>query len=187
MAAIGAALSEGVDIKDIQAALSDFVSVAGRFELIEEGQSFSVVVDYAHTPDGLEKILTTAKEIAKGRLITCFGCGGDRDKLKRPIMGRIAANYSDVVVITSDNPRTEDPEEIIREIAAGVQDISQHKSNLLYKTVTDRRAAIQYALSIAHNQDIVLIAGKGHEDYQILKYKTVHFDDREEVRKALRG
>lgn len=109
MAAIGAALSEGVDIKDIQAALSDFVSVAGRFELIEEGQSFSVVVDYAHTPDGLEKILTTAKEIAKGRLITCFGCGGDRDKLKRPIMGRIAANYSDVVVITSDNPRTEDP------------------------------------------------------------------------------
>ena len=187
MAAIGAALSEGVDIKDIQAALSDFVSVAGRFELIEEGQSFSVVVDYAHTPDGLEKILTTAKEIAKGRLITCFGCGGDRDKLKRPIMGRIAANYSDVVVITSDNPRTEDPEEIIREIAAGVQDISQHKSNLLYKTVTDRRAAIQYALSIAHNQDIVLIAGKGHEDYQILKDKTVHFDDREEVRKALRG
>ena len=160
MAAIGAALSEGVDIKDIQAALSDFVSVAGRFELIEEGQSFSVVVDYAHTPDGLEKILTTAKEIAKGRLITCFGCGGDRDKLKRPIMG---------------------------EIAAGVQDISQHKSNLLYKTVTDRRAAIQYALSIAHNQDIVLIAGKGHEDYQILKDKTVHFDDREEVRKALRG
>jgi len=107
--------------------------------------------------------------------------------LKRPIMGRIAANYSDVVVITSDNPRTEDPEEIIREIAAGVQDISQHKSNLLYKTVTDRRAAIQYALSIAHNQDIVLIAGKGHEDYQILKDKTVHFDDREEVRKALRG
>ena len=131
--------------------------------------------------------LSEKRYVIKTKLIGRFGCGGDRDKLKRPIMGRIAANYSDVVVITSDNPRTEDPEEIIREIAAGVQDISQHKSNLLYKTVTDRRAAIQYALSIAHNQDIVLIAGKGHEDYQILKDKTVHFDDREEVRKALRG
>lgn len=187
LAAVGASLSEGVDIEKIREALADFSSVAGRFELVEEGQSFSVVVDYAHTPDGLEKILATAKEITKGKIITCFGCGGDRDRIKRPIMGRIAANYSDVVIVTSDNPRSEDPYEIIQEVTDGVQEVAKAKSGFIYEMIEDRHFAIQRAISLAKGNDMVIIAGKGHEDYQILKDITIHFDDREEVRMALRG
>lgn len=186
LGAIGAALSEGIPMETIIAAMKTFHSVPGRFELIDEGQSFTVVVDYAHTPDGLEKILTTAREITKGRILVVFGCGGDRDKLKRPIMGRIAARNADIAIVTSDNPRTEDPETIVKEVAAGVEEIKKEKPSLIYEVLVDRRHAIQRAIALAKDDDIVLIAGKGHEDYQILKDRTIHFDDREEARKALK-
>jgi len=186
LAAIGAALSEGVSIEAILEAVKDFHSVPGRFELIDEGQPFAVVVDYAHTPDGLEKILTTAREITTGKIIVVFGCGGDRDKLKRPIMGRIAARNADIAIVTSDNPRSEDPNVIVREVAAGVEEVKKEKSSLHYEILVDRRTAINRAIRLAGPADIVLIAGKGHEDYQILKDRTIHFDDREEARKALK-
>ena len=166
--------------------MKDFKSVPGRFELIDEGQPFTVVVDYAHTPDGLEKILTTAEEITKGRIIVVFGCGGDRDRMKRPIMGRIAARNADIALVTSDNPRTEDPASIVKEVAAGVEEVKKEKPSLSYEVIVDRRSAICRAIELAKPGDIVLIAGKGHENYQILKNKTIHFDDREEARKALK-
>ena len=166
--------------------MRDFKSVPGRFELIDEGQPFTVVVDYAHTPDGLEKILTTAEEITKGRIIVVFGCGGDRDRMKRPIMGRIAARNADIALVTSDNPRTEDPASIVKEVAAGVEEVKKEKPSLSYEVIVDRRSAICRAIELAKPGDIVLIAGKGHENYQILKDKTIHFDDREEARKALK-
>ena len=184
MSAVGAALAEGIPADAIRAALEEFVSVPGRFELVNEGQDFSVVVDYAHTPDGLENILKTAREIAKKRVITVFGCGGDRDRTKRPIMGRIAAELSDVILATSDNPRSEDPEAILAEIEVGVKEALGSKQ---HEKITDRREAIFRAVEIAEAGDIVVIAGKGHEDYQILKDKTIHFDDKEVAREAIRG
>ena len=141
----------------------------GRFELIEEGQPFAVVVDYAHTPDGLENILQTAKAIQENRIIVVFGCGGDRDATKRPIMGRIAAQYGDVVYVTSDNPRTEDPVQIVKDVEVGVKEGLREGSH--YEVIVDRREAIQHAIQNAKPGDIVLIAGKGHEDYQILRIK----------------
>jgi UDP-N-acetylmuramyl-tripeptide synthetase len=187
LASIGAAQAEGVPMDVILEGLADFTAVPGRFELIDEGQSFSVVVDYAHTPDGLENILKTAREITKGRVIAVFGCGGDRDKMKRPIMGRIAASYGDLVIVTSDNPRTEDPDVIVKEVAAGVIEKAKEKPELEYRIIADRRSAIRSAIGEARPGDIVLIAGKGHENYQILKDRTIHFDDREEARAALKG
>lgn len=187
LAAMSAALGEGLSMEDIIAALADFHSVPGRFELINEGQPFTVVVDYAHTPDGLENILKTAQEIRKGRIISVFGCGGDRDKMKRPIMGRIGARYSDVVIVTSDNPRTEDPSVIVSEVAAGVAEIAAEKPSLVYEIEVNRRDAIRRAIAMAKPGDMVIIAGKGHENYQILKDRTIHFDDREEARAAIRG
>lgn len=187
LAAMSAALSEGVSMETVIAALADFHAVPGRFELINEGQPFTVVVDYAHTPDGLENILKTAQEIKRGRIIAVFGCGGDRDKMKRPIMGGIGAAYADVVIITSDNPRTEDPDVIVSEVAAGVKEAAAKKPSLIYKTIVNRKEAIRQAIALAKPGDIVMIAGKGHETYQILKDKTIHFDDREEARAALRG
>ena len=186
MAAMSAAISEGIDFNFIIKALTDFTNVPGRFELIDEGQEFSVVVDYAHTPDGLENILTTAREITTGKIIVVFGCGGDRDPMKRPIMGRIAAKYSDIAIVTSDNPRTEDPNSIVEQVVKGVKENAE-KYNCKYKVLVDRRSAIKEAIEIARVNDIVIIAGKGHEDYQILKNKTIHFDDREEARRVLRG
>ena len=186
LGAVGASLSEGVDMDTIVEAMKDFRSVPGRFELIDEGQPFTVVVDYAHTPDGLEKILTTAEEVTKGRIIVVFGCGGDRDRMKRPIMGRIAARNADIALVTSDNPRTEDPASIVKEVAAGVEEVKKEKPSLSYEVIVDRRSAIRRAIELAKPGDIVLIAGKGHENYQILKDKTIHFDDREEARKALK-
>lgn len=183
LAAIGAALTEKVPAETIRVALEKFTSVPGRFELVDAGQAFSVIVDYAHTPDGLENILKTARQIAKKRILTVFGCGGDRDRTKRPIMGRIAAELSDVVIATSDNPRSEDPEFILSEVEAGVMETLGGK---LHEKITDRGAAIERAVNLAEAEDIVVIAGKGHEDYQILNDRTIHFDDKEVARDAIR-
>ena len=165
--------------------LSTFTAVPGRFELVEEGQPFAVVVDYAHTPDGLENILRTAQKITDKKIAVVFGCGGDRDATKRPIMGAIAAKYADRIYVTSDNPRTEDPVSIVGQVAEGVRTHLRDTSVMFVEV--DRRTAIQQAIQEAQPGDVVLIAGKGHEDYQILKDKTIHFDDREEARKALKG
>lgn len=184
MGAVGAALAENISPAVVQAALEKCAGVQGRFELVDEGQSFSVIVDYAHTPDGLENILKTARQIADNRLITVFGCGGDRDRTKRSVMGRIAAELSDVVIATSDNPRSEDPEGILKEVEAGVIEAIGNKA---HEKITDRKTAIARAIALAAAGDIVIIAGKGHETYQILANQTIHFDDREVAREALKG
>lgn len=184
LAAIGACLQEGISMEAIDTALKTFSSVPGRFELIEEGQDFAVVVDYAHTPDGLQNILETAKVIKENRIIIVFGCGGDRDATKRPIMGRIAAEYGDKIYVTSDNPRTEDPVQIVKDVEVGVKEALREGTS--YEVIVDRREAINHAIHDAKAGDIVIIAGKGHENYQILKNETIHFDDREEARKALK-
>ena len=182
MSAVGAALAEKVAPETIKKALEAFKSVPGRFELVDAGQEFSIIVDYAHTPDGLENILRTAREITAGRILTVFGCGGDRDRTKRPIMGRIAAKLSDVVLVTSDNPRSEDPERILTEVEVGVLERIGDKR---HERIADRREAIGRAVLLAEKQDSVIIAGKGHEDYQILKDETIHFDDKEVAREAV--
>ncbi len=184
LSAVGAALAEGIDPKSIKVALEKFQSVPGRFELVNAGQDFSVIVDYAHTPDGLENILKTARQIAKRRIIVVFGCGGDRDRTKRPMMGKLAAQYGDVVIATSDNPRSEEPEAILNEIEIGIQEgLTEGK---IYEKISDRRDAIARALQIANQEDIVIIAGKGHEDYQILKDRTISFDDKEVAKEIIR-
>ena len=184
LGAVGAVLAEGIEPKIIKKALENFAGVSGRFELVDKGQDFAVIVDYAHTPDGLENILKTARQITKGRIITVFGCGGDRDRTKRPIMGRLAAELSDVVIATSDNPRSEDPKAILEDVMAGVREKIGAKE---YEAIIDRREAIFRAIEIAKADDTVIIAGKGHENYQILKDKTIHFDDKEVAGEALGG
>ncbi|HEY3426221.1 MAG TPA: UDP-N-acetylmuramoyl-L-alanyl-D-glutamate--2,6-diaminopimelate ligase [Negativicutes bacterium] len=179
LAATGAALAEGIGTNVIREALENFQSVPGRFELVDAGQAFAVIVDYAHTPDGLENILKTARQIAKQRIIVVFGCGGDRDRTKRPIMGKLAVEYADVVIATSDNPRSEDPEAILSEIEAGIR--PSLTSQKTYRKISDRREAIRAALQMAERDDVVIVAGKGHENYQILKDKTIVFDDKEVV------
>ena len=182
MSAVGAALAEHIDAAVIKAALEAFTAVPGRFELVKAGQDFSIIVDYAHTPDGVENVLKTARKIAKKRIIAVFGCGGDRDRTKRPIMGRLAAELADVVIATSDNPRTEDPEFILSQVEEGVDEAIGTKHHEL---IVDRRHAIYRAIEMAETDDIVVILGKGHENYQILKDKTIHFDDKEEARAAV--
>jgi UDP-N-acetylmuramoyl-L-alanyl-D-glutamate--2,6-diaminopimelate ligase len=185
LSAVGAALAEGIDTKVIREALEEFKSVPGRFELVDAGQPFSVIVDYAHTPDGLENILKTAKQITTQRIIVVFGCGGDRDRTKRPIMGKIAAIYGNVVIATSDNPRTEDPDVILNEVEIGI--VEGLTPGKIYEKISDRRTAIERALHLAQEEDVVIIAGKGHEDYQILKDRTISFDDKEVAREIIRG
>lgn len=182
LGAIGAALAENIPLAYIKQALTEFHNVPGRFELIRAGQDFAVIVDYAHTPDGLENVLNTARQIAKRRLITVFGCGGNRDRTKRPLMGKIAAEKSDIVLATSDNPRKENPNFILQEIEGGLLP-ALHGNQ--YEKIVDRKKAIYRAVELAQKDDIVLIAGKGHEDYQILKNGKIHFDDREIVRAAI--
>jgi UDP-N-acetylmuramoyl-L-alanyl-D-glutamate--2,6-diaminopimelate ligase len=160
-------------------------NVPGRFELVEAGQNFTIVVDYAHTEDALVRLLTAAQALRTGRLITVFGCGGDRDRSKRPKMGRAAVQYSDVVVLTSDNPRTEDPAAILREVEFGVKEALLDRTQVQYRMIADRRAAIEAAIREAKAGDMVLIAGKGHEDYQILGTTKHHFDDREVAREII--
>ena len=184
LAAMGAALAEKIGAADIAAALRAFTGVPGRFELVRAGQDFSVIVDYAHTPDGMENVLRTARAVTAGRIIAVFGCGGDRDRTKRPIMGRIGAELADIVVLTSDNPRTEDPAAILDEVETGVLPVIGAKP---YEKLVDRRTAIFHAIGRAKAGDTVVILGKGHENYQILKDGTIHFDDRETAREAIGG
>ena len=179
LGAIGACLYLGVPMADILAGLAENPGVSGRFQTIRSKKGVQAIVDYAHTPDGLENVLHTAAEFVKGRIITVFGCGGDRDKTKRPIMGRIAGECSGYCIITSDNPRTEDPEQILRDVEAGMRETS-----CPYEKLVDRREAICRAAALAEPGDVIVIAGKGHETYQIFPDKTIHFDDTEEVRKA---
>ena len=185
LGAIGVALHEGATSDQIREAAARITNVPGRFERVTSGQDFTVVVDYAHTEDALLRLLTAAQALKTGRIITVFGCGGDRDRGKRPKMGRAAVEYSDVVVLTSDNPRTEDPMTILREVEAGVRDALERRSHVQYHLVPDRREAIRAAIRGAHRGDMVLIAGKGHEDYQIIGTKKFHFDDREVAREVI--
>lgn len=175
-----ACLKEGVSLLNVKEGLEK-VFVPGRCELVTRGYNlgFEVIVDYAHSPDGLENILKTAREFTKGRLIVVFGCGGDRDKTKRPIMGKIGSELSDIAFITSDNPRSEEPMEIIKDIIAG---ISQNN----YEIVENRKDAIEKAIKIARPMDVIVVAGKGHEDYQELKSGKIHFDEREVIGEVIK-
>ncbi len=176
---VGISHALGVGEEVIQKGISEAMPVEGRFETIDEGQHFRCIVDYAHTEDALQNILEEAKLITKGKVITVFGCGGDRDRTKRPLMGYAADALSDHVVVTSDNPRSEDPEEIIKDIVKGI-------AGEAYSVIPDREEAIRYAVLMAEKEDTVLVAGKGHEDYQEIKGVRHHFSDREVVMKILR-
>ncbi len=180
MAAAVTLIELGFDFSQVLYALSLSEGVKGRIEVVPTDTDYTVIIDYAHSPDGLENIITSLRKIAKARIITVFGCGGDRDKTKRPIMGAIAAKLSDVIVVTSDNPRTEDPDMIIEDILVGV------KGSKVKKIVeSDRTKAIKAALCEAETDDIVLLAGKGHETYQIFGTEKIHYDEREIVRELL--
>ena len=180
LGAIAVCLSQGIDLESIKIALQK-VQVPGRCELVKDMHNlgFEIILDYAHTPDGLENILKTAREFTNGKLICVFGCGGDRDKAKRSIMGKIGSELCDISVITSDNPRNEDPLEIISDIVKGID-----KHN--FEVIENRKLAIQRAMEIARPGDVIVIAGKGHEDYQVLKGKTIHFDEREVVSEIIK-
>ena len=180
ISAMGAALMLGINMDTIIKGLSDASGVLGRVEVVPTDTDYTVIIDYAHTPDGLENIITTVKDFAVGRVITLFGCGGDRDSTKRPIMGEIAGRLSDYSIITSDNPRTEDPDAIISEIVEGIK-----KTNGEYKVITDRREAIAYALDNAKKDDVIILAGKGQETYQIIGKEKYDFDERVVVHKHL--
>lgn len=182
LGAIGVGYKLGVDPDQIVSGLAK-VQVPGRFERVSGDHPFAVIVDYAHTPDGLENVLRTARALTRGRVIVVFGAGGDRDRTKRPLMGRVAAELADVCIITSDNPRSESPEDICREIEEGVRAVGGPPQG--YTTIIDRREAITQAVAMANAGDLVLIAGKGHETYQETDGVKVHFDDREEARRAL--
>ena len=182
LAALAVGLESGLGPELVIRALEAVEGVPGRFERVDCGQGFVVVVDYAHTPDGLENILKAARAVTSGRLISVFGCGGDRDRTKRPIMGKIAGLYSDLPIITSDNPRTEDPLKIIDDVEQGIKEVLPAGR---YRVIPDRREAIRAALGEALTGDLVIIAGKGHEDYQIVGGRVLPFDDREEARQVL--
>jgi UDP-N-acetylmuramoyl-L-alanyl-D-glutamate--2,6-diaminopimelate ligase len=181
LAAVAAAVHLGLELEALIQALPQFPGVPGRMERVKisEQQGISVIVDYAHTPDSLENLLKAARPFVQGKLICVFGCGGDRDRTKRPLMGKIAAELADEVVVTSDNPRTEDPQCILDDILAGIP------ASVKPLVLSDRATAIQAAIQAAQPGDGVLIAGKGHEDYQILGTEKIHFDDREQAREAL--
>ena len=175
------ALSLGVPFDVIQAALDGTCGVKGRAEVVPTDRDFTVVIDYAHTPDGLENICRTLKDCAEGRLVVLFGCGGDRDKTKRPKMAAIAAQFADQLVITSDNPRTEDPQAILQDILVGVPEGCAHT------VIENRKEAIAWALQHAQAGDTILLAGKGHETYQILKDGVIHLDEREVIAEVLQS
>ena len=183
LAAMAVGFVEGIELDSIKKALEFVKGIPGRLEKVDEGQEFSVLVDYAHTPDGLENIITSARGFAAGRVITVFGCGGDRDRSKRPVMGELSARLSDFSVLTSDNPRTEDPMFILSQIETGARKAGDTSK---YTVIPDRREAIAYAVNMAQSGDVVLIAGKGHETYQLVMDKVLHFDDREVAAEILK-
>src|SRR5579862_4853236 len=182
LAASAAALSYGLDAQTIARGVAECRAVPGRFERVDEGQPFLVVVDYAHTDDALRNAISVARSLEPKRVITLFGCGGDRDRTKRPIMGQVAAELSDFVVLTSDNPRSEDPIDIMNDALVGIR-----RKDTPHIVEPDRAAAIKRAIEEARDGDIVLLAGKGHETYQVLKDRTIAFDDREVAREVLRN
>ncbi|KNY24940.1 UDP-N-acetylmuramoyl-L-alanyl-D-glutamate--2,6-diaminopimelate ligase [Pseudobacteroides cellulosolvens] len=179
LAAIGCCILGGISLDDIREGLLN-TRVPGRAEVVYTNDKFTVIIDYAHSPDSLENILKTIKDYSVGRVVCLFGCGGDRDRTKRPIMGEISGRLADLTIITSDNPRTEEPESIVRDIEEGIK-----RTDGAYITIVDRREAIKYSLENAQKGDIILLAGKGHETYQIFKDKTIHFDEREVVLELL--
>lgn len=182
LAAMGALLNLNVSIQQVIEGFRNNSQIKGRFQALKSPSGFTAIVDYAHAPDGLLNVLTSMKGFATQRIITVFGCGGDRDKSKRPIMGKIAGQYSDFCVITSDNPRTEVPETIIDEIEVGMKETTCE-----FIKMTDRKEGIRYGLSIAKPGDLVLVAGKGHEDYQIIGKVKHHFDDVEVIQEFYKG
>ncbi|MFA7405137.1 MAG: UDP-N-acetylmuramoyl-L-alanyl-D-glutamate--2,6-diaminopimelate ligase [Pelobacteraceae bacterium] len=194
LAAAAAGVALDLPLQAIKQGIENHTTVPGRMERVENSRGVTCLVDYAHTGDALENVLTTLKELATGRIITLFGCGGDRDNGKRPIMGKIAAAMSNLAIVTSDNPRTEEPQTILEQIKAGITPLNlrEYRVNELSSGFTDkgfamlenRREAIRLAVSLAHAGDIVLLAGKGHEDYQIIGRTKHHFDDREEAAAA---
>jgi UDP-N-acetylmuramoyl-L-alanyl-D-glutamate--2,6-diaminopimelate ligase len=180
LAAISSGLALGYDMEVIARALGSCTGAPGRFERVPHGGDFAVVVDYAHSDDALLNVLRTARDVTRGRIVTVFGCGGDRDRSKRAPMGEAAGSLSDVVILTSDNPRTEDPQQILADAEVGIE-----KTGKPYRKIADRREAIEQAIGEARPNDLVLIAGKGHEDYQIIGREVFHFDDREVASQAL--
>jgi UDP-N-acetylmuramoyl-L-alanyl-D-glutamate--2,6-diaminopimelate ligase len=180
LGAICATIRLGCSVENVVEGL-DKVKVPGRSEMVPNARNLTIMVDYAHSPDSLENILKAVKTYTKGKVICVFGCGGDRDKTKRPIMGEISGKLAAYTVITSDNPRSEDPKEITKEIEEGIK-----KTKGKYKIIVNRKKAIEHALRIAQKNDLVLIAGKGHENYQVLKTGKIHFDDREVVAEVLK-
>jgi len=181
-ASIGYGMNLGIDV--IAAGLEAVNRVPGRFDAVDSGQDFYVIVDYAHTEDGLKNVLEAARALCQGRIITVFGCGGDRDRGKRPKMGKMAGTLSDYCVLTSDNPRSEDPHRILLDVEVGLQRAGKCKEED-YVVIENREEAIRHAIARATKGDLVMIAGKGHEDYQILAERTIHFDDREIAAQAI--
>lgn len=180
LCAIGICRTLGVELADIRTALSGVHGVKGRAEIVDVPTEYTVMIDYAHSPDGLENILQTVRGFCRGRLIVLFGCGGDRDKTKRPIMGEIAGRLADFCIVTSDNPRSEEPEDIINDILPGLK-----PTGTPYEVICSRRDAIAFGLALARKDDVLLLAGKGHETYQVLKNGTIEFDERVIVKEAL--
>jgi len=184
LAATAACLVEGVSLSAIKDSIESINGVPGRFEPVNEGQDFAAIVDYAHTPDSLENVLKTVREITPQKVICVVGCGGDRDRTKRPLMAQIAADYSDLAVYTSDNPRSEDPSRILDDMVEGLSD--ERYGSARYKCILDRKEAIEFAVSQAEPGDAIIIAGKGHETYQIIQNEVLPFDDKEVVSVAIK-
>ncbi len=185
LTATGLSLAMGLDMQQIARGTAGFHGAPGRLESVDGLNGIKIFVDYAHTPDALTKLLQNARGMTRGRLIAVFGCGGDRDRTKRPIMGRSATELADIVYVTSDNPRTENPDTIIGEIMRGVNECK--RGNTTIEITPDRREAIRQAVTVAKEGDVIVIAGKGHEDYQIIGTTKHHFDDREEARNAIKA
>ncbi len=181
LCAIGVCSQCGISAKDIADALKSADGVKGRAEVVNTNTDYTVMIDYAHTPDGIQNILNAVRGFAKGRVIILFGCGGDRDSTKRPIMGKVAGELADFCIVTSDNPRSEDPMCIINMIEPAVK-----QTGTAYVVIPDRREAIKYALQNAKSGDVIVLAGKGHETYQVLKDGTIHFDEREIIQELLK-
>ena len=182
MGAAVCALEMGISLEKVLQAVSDSKGVPGRVEVLDTNTDYTMLIDYAHSPDGLENVISSIRETTQGRVITVFGCGGDRDKTKRPKMGKIVGDLADVAVVTSDNPRSENPSLIIKDILAGMTDCKAQ-----IDTVEDRTQAIKHAMSIAKAGDVIILAGKGHETYQILNTGKIHYDEREVVADILKG